>query len=363
MPKEIKSIRKARKPVIQEVADAAGVSIATVSRVMNGSDGVSPELRERVVKAAHKLNYDLDGKNKAMTLAFVLSNRTLLNPFYPPVLMGAEAYCATYEYGLLYLPLQYSSNIPWQNLHLPKILQRRDAVRGVILAGKYSQNLLTFLTHKGIPFVTLGQCFEGEFEGKYDAVYSDDIGGAYEMTQYLQSLGHRQIWYVSNRRVPWFARRYEGYRRAMEEARLSPLVSDLDSEDGEEIGYLATKSILKKGAPVTAVFAGEDAVARGAYKAIQEGSLRIPDDVSVAGFNDNPEVSVLNPPLTSVRVFKDQIGKQMAELILKRISQPDSEPEEITVPVQLIKRESCRLLFEPSLALRKESFQEAGKAP
>jgi DNA-binding LacI/PurR family transcriptional regulator len=358
-----KKVRRARKTRIQEVADEGGVSIATVSRVMNGSDSVTPELRERVMKAARKLNYNLDGKNKARIIAFILSNRAVFNPFHASVLVGAEAYCAAHDYGLLYLPLQYPSTVSWQNLHLPQILQRRDIIGAVIVAGTNSQNLLDLLTRKGIPFVVLGNNVVGEWtREEYSAVYFDDIEGAYEMTRYLQSLGHRQIWYVGNCRMPWFARRYEGYRRAMDEAGLPLLLKDLDSDNPEEVGYLATKSLLKSGESVTAIFAGEDIAARGVYKAIQESNLRIPNDLSVAGFNDT-EAAALNPPLTSVRVFTEQAGKQMAELVLKRIGRPDLGPEVITIPTQLVKRESCRLLVQTETAPKEESLQATREAP
>jgi DNA-binding LacI/PurR family transcriptional regulator len=353
-----KKAGRARKTRIQEVADEGGVSIATVSRVMNGSDSVTPGLRERVIKAARKLDYNLDGKNKARIVAFILSNRAVFSPFHACVLVGAEAYCAAHDYGLLYLPLQYPSNISWQNLHLPQILLRRDIIGAVIVAGTNSQNLLELLNRKGIPFVVLGNNVVGEWsKEEHSTVYFDDIEGAYEATRYLQSLGHRQLWYVGNCRLPWFARRYEGYRRAMEAAGLPPLLQDLDSDKPEEVGYLATKSILKKsGEPVTAIFAGEDIAARGAYKAIYESHLRIPDDISVVGFNDT-EAATLNPPLTSVRVFTEQVGKQMAEFVLKKIGQPDLETEVITIPTQLVKRESCTLLVQTQTIPKEELLQ------
>jgi DNA-binding LacI/PurR family transcriptional regulator len=345
-----KKARRTRKTGIHEVAQEGGVSIATVSRVANGSDNVTPELRERVVKAALKLNYNLDRKNKARIIAFILSNRAVFNPFHASVLVGAEAYCAAHDYGLLFLPLQYPDNVSWQNLNLPQILQRRDIIGAVIVAGTNSQNLLDLLTRRGIPFVVLGNNVVGEWSSEeYSTVYFDDIEGAYNVTRYMQALGHRRIWYVGNRRMPWFARRYKGYRRAMDETGLPMLLNDVDSDNPEEVGYLATKSILKSGEPVTAIFAGEDATARGAYKAIQESNLRIPDDISVAGFDDTPEAAALNPPLTSVHVFTEQAGKQMAELVLKKISHPDLEPEVIIIPTQLVKRESCRPLVQTEM--------------
>jgi DNA-binding LacI/PurR family transcriptional regulator len=331
-----------RKVGVEEVAREARVSMATVSRVANGGQTVTPRLQERVLKAALKLGFDMDGKSKSKIIAFILSNRAVLHPFHSAVLVGAEAYCANRDYGVLFLPIRYSSEVPWKDLHLPQVLHRHDVIRGAIVAGTNSQNLLDFLTHKGVRFVTLGNNVGGQWrKGEYSVVYFDDFDGAYELTRYLQSIGHRHIWFAGNCRLPWFARRYDGYLKAMEAAGMEPRKTDIDSAEGEDIGFLAAKSILKGQQAVTAIIAGDDTLARGVYKAVHEGELRIPEDISVAGFNDIPEAAALNPPLTSVRVFTDQVGRQLAELVLKRIARPDLPPEVITVPTQLVKRESC----------------------
>ena len=341
--------KQSQKVGVEEVAREARVSMATVSRVVNGSQTVSPALRERVVRAAVKLGFDLDGKRKSRIIAFVLSNRAVLHPFHSAVLVGAEAYCAAHDYGLLFLPVQYSSDVPWKELRLPEALRRQDVIRGAIAAGTNSQNLLDFLTQKGIGVVTLGNNVAGEWrKEEYSAVYFDDVDGAYGLTRYLQSLGHQHIWFVGNCRMPWFERRYEGYLKAMKEAGYESLKREINSEDAEDIGFLATKSILKSAQPATAIFAGEDAAARGVYKALQEAGLRIPADVSVAGFNDIPEAAALTPALTTVRVFTDQVGKQMAELVLKKIDHPDLGPEIITIPTKLVRRESCAALGDGS---------------
>ena len=334
--------RQSGKARIQDVAELAGVSVATVSRVVTGSDRVSPELRSRVLKAASELKLELNGKGKPKIIAFVLANRELFNPFHAGVMVGAEAYCASHDCGLLFLPIHYGSSVPWQNLHLPQILTRPGPISAAILAGKNSQNLLDVLSHRGISFVVMGNNVIGDWDhDRYSAVYFDDIEGARDVTRYLLSLGHRDIWYVGNFQMSWFKRRYEGYRRAMEEAGLPPRANDFDSGEGEDLGYLATKSILKRGDQMTALFAGDDAAARGAYQAIHEVGLRIPEDVSVVGFNDT-EASALRPPLTSVRVFTEQVGRGMAALAVERFSRPDLPPERITIPTQLVKRESCR---------------------
>ena len=225
---------------LHDVAKAAGVSVSTVSRVANGLENVSPDLKEKVIKAASQLGVDLQSKNRSKIIAFLLGNRGVLHPFHSSVLVAAEAYCAQQGYGVLFLCLDYGFDVPWDNLFIPRVLQHRDLIRGAIVAGTNSKNLLELLNHQGVPFVVLGNNVVGEWQKEaYNTVYFDDIDGACAMTRYLQSLGHQRIWFVGNLKLPWFARRYEGYRYAMQEAGLDPQLSDIDSENGEDIGYLA----------------------------------------------------------------------------------------------------------------------------
>jgi len=343
---------------LKDIARATGLSIATVSRVLSGRERVRPRLHEQVIKGAVKLGFDLERMSGSRIVAFLLSNRPLLHPFHAAVLAGAEAHCAANDFGVLFLPLQYSPKLSWKEIHLPRLLQDRKVVRGVIVAGTNSQNLLDALTDRRLPLVCLGNNVLGNWHrDKYSAVFFDDIGGAHEATNYLQSLGHRDIWYIGNCRLTWFARRHQGYCRAMEEAGLAPLVQDLNIDTFEDLGYLATKSILNERQPLTAILAGDDTTARGAYRALHDQGLKISADVSVAGINDTLEASALNPPLTSVRVFTDQLGKQMAELLLRQISQLDARPQVITLPTQLIRRESCRPLMQIEPGVRKEEAQ------
>jgi len=343
---------------IQDVARAAGLSNATVSRVLNGSERVRPNLHERVLEAASRLGFDLNSRDDSRIIAFLLSNRAVLHPFHSAVLVGAEAHCAANDFGVLFLPMQYSPKLSWRELHIPRLLQNRKVVRGVIAAGTNSQNLLDALTDRQLPLVCLGNNFLGEWRNdQYSAVFFDDIGGAQEATGYLQSLGHRDIWYIGNCQRTWFARRSEGYQRAMEEAGFPPLVRDLNMDNTEDLGYLATKSILSEGRAITAIFAGDDTTARGAYRALADHGLKVPADVSVIGVNDTIEASALIPPLTSVRVFTEQLGKQMAELLLNQISHLDVRPQVVTLPTRLIRRESCRALMQVEPVALKEEAQ------
>jgi DNA-binding LacI/PurR family transcriptional regulator len=335
-----KAPRKSRYG-LQKIAAAAQVSIATVSRVLNGNSTVDPAIRDSVLAAAAELDIDLSPRNKTKALAFLLSNRPMQHAFHSSILLGAEAYCALHGWELIFQSSSYPPQIPGKELHLPTVVQRHDIMRGVILAGTNSPNLIDLLTSKSVPFVVLGNNVMGEVEQpNYDVVFSDDVQGGQDMTRYLISLGHRHIWFVGNIRLPWFARCYEGYRRAMEEAGLATHCSTIDSADETDIGYLGTKSLLAKGEPVTAIFAGNDPTAHGVYKALRDSGLDIPGDVSVVGCDDTVG-SWLYPSLTTIREFPEQLGKKMVELLVNRIVNPRLERQQVTLPTELIKRNSC----------------------
>lgn len=310
---------------------------------------MSEEIQERVRNAALKLGIDLNEKLKTKIIAFILSNRGVLHPFHFRVLTGAEAYCAEQGYDLLLiLSYRYEPNVAWKDIHLPQAVQSRNIVRGAILAGTNSPNLLASLAHKGLPFSVLGNNVTGQWEPeKHDVVWSDDVQGSYEMTRRLQSLGHRDIWFVANRQFPWFARCGEGYLRAMTEAHLPPRFGEIHSDVAEEVGYLSTKTILNDAEPLSAVLAGSDETARGVYKALMESGQHIPDDVSVASVGDLESV-LARPQLTTVREFPEQLGRHLAEMVISRIGRTDLPPRQITIPTQVINRESTGRCFDRS---------------
>jgi DNA-binding LacI/PurR family transcriptional regulator len=243
---------------------------------------------------------------------------------------------------MVFLSFNYSPHAPWQELRLPKVVQRHDVIRAVILAGTNSTNLIELLVHKGIPFVVLGNNVIGE-QGTLenaDVVFADDIQGGHDATRYLIGLGHRHIWFVGNTRLPWFRRCFEGYRRAMDESGLIVRESSIDSGDETESGYLGTKSLLAQDESVTAILAGNDPTAHGVYKALRDRGLSVPDDISVIGCDDTVG-TWLYPGLSTTREFPEQLGKQLVELVLSRIAKPDQDPQRVTVPTELLKRDSC----------------------
>lgn len=327
---------------LREIANLAQVSVATVSRVLNGNTRVDPALQKTVLDAAAQLDIDVSSRNKTKAIAFLLSNRSLLHAFHSRVLIGAEKHCTALGWDMVFLSYNYSLNVTHRELRPPHILQRQDAVRAVILAGTNSIDMLQYLQRKHITFAVLGNNVVNATDElkEHDVVFADDIQGAYDMTRYLIGLGHREIGFVGNLRMPWFSRCVAGYRRAMNDSGLSERLNSTDSEDDVESGYIGTKSLLAQHRQITAILAGDDPTAHGVYKALRASGLRIPEDISVCGCNDTVG-SWLHPPLTTIREFPEQLGKQLAEVVLNRIHSPSLAPQQVTVPTELVKRDSC----------------------
>lgn len=347
-----------KRPSFQELARKAKVSTATVSRIARGQVNVDAAIRERVRLAAEELGIDLDQRRneKSTIIAFILANRDILHNFQARILFGAENYCSAQSKELLFLTLRYSPAVPPKDLHLPRILTQRALVRAVILGGTNSPNMLEALREREIPFSVLGNNVLGQWPSEeFDAVYSDDTQGAFDLTGHLINEGHRDIWFIGDEDLPWYARCAEGYRQRMTEGGLAPRFSEIHSDD-RQLGYLAMRSILSRREPVTAVIAGSDQIARGVYEALQQAGLRIPADISVAGFNDS-EAALMDPPLTSVREFPEELGKHLAEFVLRRVQEPEREAQQLTIPTRVVVRASTRAIW-PDKAVPERS--EAG---
>lgn len=349
-----------QKVTMADVAKEAGVSAATISRLVRGGARVNAETRDRILMAARRLNFNLEPRQSSRIIAFLLSNRGVLHPFHSSILMGAEAFCAERDYGLLFLPLQYSLTLQKDRLSIPEILLRKTVVAGAIVAGTNSQAMLELLTDRELPWVVLGNNVTGEWpHDKPRSIFFDDIRGAYELTSYLISLGHLHIGFTGNLNLPWYFRRFQGYCKAIEEAGLKVMSSDLRTLDGEEMGYLGARLILQQDPRPTAIFAADDPAGRGVYRAARDLNLNIPTDLTVAGFNDTPDAAALHPPLTTVKVFTEQLGRQAGELLFNQIEHPNTETTGIVVPTQLIRRESTSPPQRSAIPVRKTTARSA----
>lgn len=159
------------------------------------------------------------------------------------------------------------------------------------------------------------------------------------MTRCLIALCHRDIRFVGNTRLPWFARCFDGCRRSMAAGRPSRQNS-VGSEDDTEIRYVGTKSLLARRESGTAIFAGNDHTAHGVYKVLRDRGLRTPEDISVRGCDDTVG-AWLCPGLSTIPDFPEQLGKQIVKVIFNRIAKPAQSPQRSTIPTELVERDSC----------------------
>lgn len=335
---------------IKDVARRAGVSIGTVSRVLNEFPDVDPELRERVEAAIRELSYRPNARarvfvqNSTPVLSFILSNRTLINPFHSGILQAVEEYCARAGYFVMFTQYDYSPDTRPADLELPGVLRSHGMADGLILAGTNYDNFVEALENLGVHYVVLSNHHVTSTERPpFDRAGWDDTSGALQATQYLIALGHRHIWYIGDTSLPWYRRRYETYARAMTEAGLEPLGQTVGLSDNYYAnGYACTEVILEQKRPVTALFAAYDEMAFGAWDALRKHGLEVPRDVSLIGYGDNDEAQFKAPPLTTVRIDRTRVGGELARMAIEKLKFPGKRIAEVTVPVTLVKRGTTR---------------------
>ena len=334
---------------IRDVARRAGVAVGTVSRVMNNRPDVNAELRERVQRALEELNYRPNARarsfarNSSPIVSFILSNRDFLHPFHSHVLQGVEEYCEEAGYFVIYTRFRYSPTTPAAELRLPSVMQSHGIADCVILAGANYDNFTSNLEKRGIHYVLLVNNFMTKRRREpYDQVRFDDYGGAVEATRYLIQLGHKHIWYIGDTSVPWYRSRHDAYIKTMAEAGLVPRAQTLALSDDRFLnGLNSARVILEQKAPVTAILAGADDVAYGAWEALRLQGLEVPRDISLIGFDDQYAQSRV-PALTSVRVETAEVGRQLARMAITKIGLKGQRLPEVALPTKLMKRETCR---------------------
>jgi LacI family transcriptional regulator len=334
---------------IRDVAAAAGVSLATVSRVMNQSGYADPETRERVLAAAARLEYQPDAnwrrmrKQSSETVLFLLGNWPGLNTFQTRMLEHCEVLLKARGYDLVFSRFEYSRKARPSELVLPRLLEQANAVDGVLLMGVHHSNLLRALEKMRMPFAMLGNNFEGGTEDlEHNAVVFDDQGGMREATEHLLRLGHRRVAYVGNQSLPWFERRSRGYLAAMEAYRLRPvLVSEDWKVSAMDYGQLAVAQLLRECEGVSAIVAGNDEIAAGAWRELVRRKVAIPREMSLIGMGDRAEFSILEPALSTVSVFEEQLAERLAGMLLERIANPKARPGTVLYPCKVVERASC----------------------
>jgi LacI family transcriptional regulator len=253
------------------------------------------------------------------------------NPFYSRVLEGIEGELAMKNFNLV---LHLIPNE--EKIEMPKMMREKQ-VDGVILVGVIKQSSMDLLCESDLPMVLVDPKFD---QSEYSQVLIDNEHGAFQATQHLIQKGHRRIGFIGGElgRLS-FQQRYIGYKKAIEFHHLK-WDEALVQTGGLEKGYDHIGQLLKMDDPPTAIFAANDINAIYGYKAISERGLNIPEDVSVVGFDDIALASMSSPPLTTVRVYKEEMGSIAVRNLLLTFEDSSVKSSTTLVPTRLIERES-----------------------
>ncbi|MCS7263414.1 MAG: LacI family transcriptional regulator [Armatimonadetes bacterium] len=341
-------MKSGKVATIRDVAKMAGVSVATVSSVLNNSKRIriSAETRSRVLKVAKELGYRplrvAQGFRKGLTyligLAIPLQPDTPISPFFYEAVSGALK--AAKEKGWMVSILGFKDRNDELSLLQKAVSQR--LVDGVILFDPQERDSRFSILKGNLPFVVIGRTDDPEIY----TVDNDNFEAAKLATQHLIGLGHKRIAFVHVPLSYFTAKdRLDGYRQALAEANLmfcEELLVEADGYYGVEAGYRAILSLMErvKERP-TAVLAMDDTLALGCIQAAAEKGLKVPDDLAVVGFNDSAFSPHCEPPLTTVRIFADTLVYYAVDMLLRLIQDEVVAPSRLTVPTQLIVRKSC----------------------
>ncbi len=326
------------KITIKDIARRADVSISTVSRVLNQKNMVTEEKRHAVLAAIEELDYQPNplarGLAGGTSRTIGVVTQDISSPFYDAILRGIRQGLNHTDY----LPLFADGY--WQ-VHKEKqaiqTLLNRQVDGLIVLGGVIPEDYLVHLSHQ-IPLVVVGRNLPALVN---QVVYLDNFTGAYKATQYLLELGHRRIVHITGILSHQDAiERRDGYRQAMSDAGLSPdpdLI--IEGDFMESTGMMAVEMLFTRGRPFSAIFAANDQMAIGARLALYRRGIRVPDDVSLIGFDDQLNAAYITPPLTTVRQPSIEIGEAAAEAIL-HLMRGNSPDGSVVFPAELIIRES-----------------------
>jgi len=322
------------KVTIREVAARAGVSVSTVSRVLNGRDArhMRPETKERVLRAIEELEYTpvkaARSLRRQRTQVIGVLLPDISNPFFSLLARGVESVAFERGYSILICDSHHS--VEKESRYLDILLA--EGVEGIVFvpAGQPDMSRIERLLRKGVRIVVADRRVAG-----LPTVEADNRGGSRKLTEYVLSLGYRRIAYIAGPKEASTAQdRLLGFQDAMEEAGLKPVVVRHGNFTYES-GYELAKAVLETG-KVEAIMCGNDLMAIGAIRAAENLGLRVPEDLGVTGFDYTPLLALAKPKLTTVKVPSYRFGEEVARQLF------DGKGEDLVLPVKLIPGATCR---------------------
>jgi LacI family transcriptional regulator len=333
----------AKRISIKDVAQRAGVSVTTVSHVLNDAPGkrISDETRSRVRRAADELSYRPNGVARSLRLQrsqilAMVSDQIATTPHAGLIILGAQE--AASKHGWLLMLVNSGGDRETERAEIQALQQRQ--VDGFLYASMYHR-VVDLPPELGDSPVTLldARCDDQ----RIPSVAPDEVQGGQAATQLLLDAGHRRIGLVNNvDDIPATTGRLEGYLRALREAGVEPdddlVVTDFSDASG---GYRSGLALLDRAPRPTAIFCFNDRMAMGLYQAAAERGLRIPEDLSVVGF-DNQELIAdgLRPGLTTVALPHYEMGAWAVETLIRRLKDPDVSPQQVLLRCPVVARAS-----------------------
>lgn len=333
----------ANKRVYQrEIAERAGVSISTVSRVLRNVWGISESVQDRVLAAAAELGYEQEPQAKQLQSVSLLTSLPMapaLDPFHADVLHGVELACS--ERGVQLSYATFSNDAPNGDRILSRL--RQNPVDGLLLLSLDDPDLMEEIRSMNIPIVMLNV---DSPDAKEDTFLPDNYQGACLAMRYLIDNGHRRILHITQLKRRTIQRRTEAYQAVLAEAgiRYDPKLV-VEVEINPEETYKVMKQRLAQGdLDCTAVFCANDLSAMGLMRAAQEVGLRIPQDISVIGFDDIASAAFLSPPLTTLRIETGELAALALRRLIDRVAEPNLTPIRVSLACELVERQSVARL-------------------
>jgi LacI family transcriptional regulator len=341
--------RAAERATIVDVAREANVSLATVSRVVNSKGNVSPETRDRVMQAMTRTGYVVNRQARALAggryHVVGLLVPDLDTSYIGEILRGVDEELAAASYDLmLYTTHRRKTR---ESIFVSSLTQGMTDGLLVILPTNLDA-YVDSIRRRNFPYVLIDH---GGIDDTGPSVGVTNRRGAIDAVSYLIELGHRRIGFITgHQEMPCAVERLNGYREALASAGLpfdAALVAEGDFRS--PLAYQRTRELMALAEPPTAIFASNDISAFSAMDAIRDLGLRIPDDVSVIGFDDIPAAASGNPPLTTVRQPMAEMGKQATRMLFELIADPKQAVERIELPTELMVRSTCRSIVGSSV--------------
>jgi DNA-binding LacI/PurR family transcriptional regulator len=325
---------------IKDIAKVAHVSHSTVSRALANSPLISEETKARIRRLANEMGYSPSAIGRGLvtrrsgTIGVVVT--TIADPFIAEVVQGIEETALSCQYNTI---LCNSNSEPERELRTVRALREKRVDAIVVTSSRLGSLYLPHLRDVGVPVVLVNNQGVGDYT---HSVLIDDSAGGELAGKYLASLGHRRVAYIGG---PIWARasgiRLAGCRRALQaqDLDLPPeyvLVGNGRADGGQE----AADELLHRGLPVSAVFCYNDMTAVGVLSSLHRAGLRVPEDLSIIGYDDVAIAAYLYPPLTTIAQPRYALGKRAMEMALALIQ--GEEVRDVVLPPALVERESCR---------------------